>query len=122
MADLKRLMVAHLERQLSSPDGNRSIPAGGELLWSWFLELNRTRTVHAAGVNPISFIEIEAFARVRRIDLAERHLTIIQAMDEAYLGFVHTTTRKAPDGVETLPPISKAPLTAGLVDAMFGGA
>lgn len=120
MADLKKLMVAHLQANLEGMVV-MTTPAGGSLLWSWFLDLNRTRTMHAAGINPISYADIEAYIRLTRQAIEPRHIAIIVAMDEAYLAFAHRGRNTAPDGVQSLPPISKAPLTAGLVDAMFGG-
>ncbi|OCJ67609.1 hypothetical protein A6U97_02475 [Agrobacterium tumefaciens] len=120
MVDLKALMVAYLKAHLEGVV-IMAIPSGGSLLWKWFLDLNRTRTVHAAGVNPIQYTEIEAYSRFNRQAIEPRHVAILVAMDEAYLGFAHRGRNTAPEGVQSLPPISKAPLTAGLVDAMFGG-
>ncbi|MFS8124204.1 hypothetical protein QD336_17430 [Rhizobium sp. BR 250] len=89
-------------------------------MWKWFIDLNRTRTFHMAGPNPISFAEIDAYARVSGWPISERHVAIITAMDGAFLSHHAQQSSKKPDGVKMLPPVSKVPLSAGLLDAMFG--
>ena len=98
-----------------------AVPAGGDLLWRWFLDLNRTRTYHAAGPNPISYSEIEAYARMNRWPMKPRHIAIIRAMDEVWLEHASKRTTLTPEGVELLKPGSPTPMTAGRFDAMFGG-
>lgn len=97
------------------------LPAGGELLWTWFLDLNRMRTYHAAGPNPLQYSEIRAYAALSGWPIAQRHVAILVAMDEAWMANLRTVSTQAPGGVKTMPPISKRPISAGLVDAMFGG-
>lgn len=97
------------------------LPAGGELLWLWFLDLNRTRTYHAAGPNPLQYTEIKAYAALSGWPIEQHHVAILVAMDEAWLGYFRRSSTQTPDGVKIMPPISKRPISAGLVDAMFGG-
>ncbi|MXN48812.1 hypothetical protein GR138_26795 [Shinella kummerowiae] len=117
--NLKSLLVAALREQLATGSSAR-IPAGGDLIWQWFKDLSSTRTAHAAGANPISFAEMEAYFRLRRVSPGEHHVDILLAMDAVFLGHIHEGSRPLPEGVKALPPISKRPLTAGLFDSMTG--
>lgn len=121
MANLEKLLCAELKRQLESTGrGGVSIPAGGELLWRWFLDLNRTRTYHAAGPNPIQPSEIEAYARSTGWPIEPRHIVVLRAMEDVWMDHAHTRAARVPDGVKPLPPVSTTPLSAGMVDALFG--
>jgi len=118
---LQDLLCSELKRQLDAKGATRPrIPAGGDLLWRWFMDLHRSRTLHAGGPNPIAHAEILAYAALMRWPIEPRHVMILRAMDQTYLEASMKPEPKAPDGVKTLPPISSAPVTAGLVDAMFG--
>ncbi|MGN7829623.1 phage tail assembly chaperone [Agrobacterium radiobacter] len=121
MSNLRDLLCAELKRQLEarSPVAPR-IPAGGDLLWRWFMDLHRSRTLHAAGPNPIAYAEIVAYAALMRWPIEPRHVSVLRAMDQTYLEASMKPQAAAPEGVKTLPPISSAPVTAVLVDAMFG--
>ncbi|WP_432377076.1 phage tail assembly chaperone [Agrobacterium rosae] len=118
---LRELLCDELKRQLEAkaPVAPR-IPAGGDLLFRWFLDLHRSRTYHAAGPNPISYAEIQAYGQLMQWPIESRHVMILRAMDQTYLECRMKPQAEAPEGVKTLPPISTAPVTAGLVDAMFG--
>lgn len=116
---LEKLLCDELRRQLEAktPVAPR-IPAGGDLLFRWFLDLHRARSFHAAGPNPISHSEILAYAQLMRWPIEPRHVAIITALDRTYLEC--RTKPEAPEGVKTLPPISTAPITGGMFDAIFG--
>lgn len=122
MADIQKLLCAELKRQLESKGVVMvTIPAGGELLWKWFMALHKTRQAGMAGPQPISFTEMQSYARLTNQQIEPRHVAILIAMDQAYLETVYKKQPQAPEGVKVLPPVSKAPITAGLIDAMFGG-
>lgn len=91
---LRAQLVAELERHLRHQD-RPQVPEAGHLLWRAFMELDGTRTFHAAGPNPISFAEIEAWARLMRYPLAPRHVSTIRAMDAALLVHVAERAEKA---------------------------
>lgn len=121
MANLEALLCAELMRQLQAKQPCRpSIPPGGDLLWRWFLDLNRTRTYHAAGPNPIQPSEIEAYARSTRWPIEPRHIVTLRAMEEVWMDYALTRSQGAPEGAKPLPRVSSTPLTAGVLDAMFG--
>lgn len=123
MADIQKLLCAELKRQLEGKGvAMVAIPAGGELLWKWFLGLQKTRQAGMNGPQPITYAEIVAYSRIYSVPMEPRHVAILIAMDQAYLETVYKKQPQAPEGVKVLPPISKAPLTAGLFDAQFGGA
>lgn len=54
-----------------------------------------------------------------RMPLLPHHVDTILAMDAAWLDQVYAQDR-APDGVKTLPPVSRQPLTSALLDAVMG--
>ncbi|MBO0129941.1 hypothetical protein JZX89_04195 [Agrobacterium sp. Rnr] len=83
------------------------------------MDLHRSRTLHAAGPNPIAYAEIVSYAALMHWPIEPRHVMILRALDQAYLE-ASMPQAAAPEGVKTLPPVSSAPVTAGLVDAMFG--
>ncbi len=118
---LKKLLCEELRRQLGT---NRpttlKLPAGGELLWKWFIDLSRARTFHMAGPNPISYAEIGAYATAARWPIGPHHVDILTAMDRVFLDHYAKPAAKTPDGVKTLPPVSQVPMSASLFDAMFG--
>lgn len=120
--NLSSLLCAELKRQLSAQGACVThIPAGGELLWRWFTDLNRSRRMGYAAPEPITYAEILSYAQVMRQAMEPRHVAIIMAMDRAYLEHhAQERQRQTPEGVKTLPPVSKTKLTAGMLDAMFG--
>lgn len=120
MADLSNLLCDHLRMSLSGARPG-PVPAGGDLLWRWFLDLNRSRSYHTAGPNPISYSEILAYGTLMRWPIEPRHVVILLAMDAVMLDLARAKRTPAPEGVKTLPPISSRPMSAGMFDAMFGG-
>lgn len=114
-----KLICAELERQLATTNAVPRLPAGSELLWRWFAALNRGRTVGVTGLDPLQYSQIEAYARLSRWPIQPHHVAIIMTMDATYLRF-HARRQSNSESVKTLPPVSQVPLSAGLLDAMFG--
>lgn len=54
-----------------------------------FLELSRQRSKHANGVNPISFLDVEAYLRLNRVELHPIELNTIMQLDFIYLNWVN---------------------------------
>lgn len=117
---------ARLERQLgtgltailqgkSAPAMN---PEAGRLAWGWFVDLHQTRTHGFAGPNPISFAEIEAYARLHRWPLAARHIDLIIALDRAYLAHANHSSHLT--GGNPQPRGSEQKLSPAAFDAVFG--
>ncbi|MEQ1405636.1 hypothetical protein ABK249_11895 [Neorhizobium sp. Rsf11] len=120
MADLSKLLCDELQGQLSANSRKARIPAGGDILWQWFLDLNKTRTYHQAGPNPISHSEILAYSQLTGWSIEPRHVAILRAMDAVWIEHAYSKREKAPEGVKALAPVSKHAITAGAFDAMFG--
>jgi hypothetical protein len=117
---LRRLMCEALRRNLERA-ADIQIPAGGELLWRWFLDLCGTRAVTMAGAQPISFAEIEAYARLTGWQIEARHVAVLRAMDAEFLAFGRRQAQAQPIGTAKMsPPVSSRPLTAGLLDGILG--
>ncbi|MGV8831261.1 MAG: phage tail assembly chaperone [Devosia sp.] len=96
--------------------GRQPVPEAGRLAWGWFIDLCRTRTSNGYGPNPISFAEIEAYARLYRWPLEPRHVGIILALDRVWLekaraGEGGAAGAMRPQGQEATPES---------FDAMFG--
>ncbi|WP_174800995.1 phage tail assembly chaperone [Martelella limonii] len=108
-------LVEAVKRNLSEGRGV-AIPAGGGLLWNWFLDLSRTRTWHSFGPNPISYLEVEAYCRLMRWEMRPDHIATLMAMDEA---FIENTRIQQQQGRRD-DQHSTRQLTAGLFDAIFG--
>lgn len=113
-----RAMVAALVASLDSEKPPR-LPAGGELLWSWFCDLASTRSLHMAGANPVTISEIEAYVRMMRMPMAPHHVVTLMAMDRAFLDHANRARAPGPQADFRAPPISSRPMTAALFDAIF---
>jgi hypothetical protein len=119
MRDLEKALAGALREHLSR-GGPAPVPAGGELLWQWFAELNRSRTWHGFGPNPISLSEIETFGRLHRWPLRSDHVRMLQAMDDVYLAHAANRAKVASGKPGSMQPVSKRAMTADLFDAVFG--
>lgn len=105
--------------------GKPVVPEAGVLLWNLFMEISASRTYHAAGPNPISYAEIEAYARLHRWPLAPHHVASIRALDDAWLEHAYRKQDAAlatPDGksFDARRYANAQPLTAASFDAVFG--
>jgi len=60
------------------------------LVWRCFIDLCGTRTYHAAGPHPISYAEIEAYARLHRLPLETRHIRLIRVLDRVWLEYANS--------------------------------
>lgn len=73
------------------------IPLAAEYLYDWFLELSRARSSSGFGINPISHLEIDAWARLYGISPQPHELQIIAALDDAYIRAVSAISSKRRD-------------------------
>lgn len=111
---LEKLLVAALRASMA---GRATIvPEPGRLIWSWFVEISGTRTYHAAGPNPISHAEIEAWARLHRWPLQPHHVALLRTLDAAWLDCAFAAA-KNPKAAKEKP---SGALSAGAFDAFFG--
>jgi hypothetical protein len=121
MSGLRRLKAQLCAAVEASIAGEKPRPPeAGIPLWNAFHRLSAQRTFHAVGPNPIQPADIVAFCGLHRLPLPPHHVAIILAMDAAWLEAAHRRTRAAPEGVKTLPPVSKRPISAALLDAVLG--
>lgn len=120
MDRLAVLLATTLESHLAGR--SKPVPEAGALAWRWFADLCRTRTYHMAGPNPISYAEIEAYARLYRWPLEARHVDLILAMDRVWLEHAAKDRMEREDG-KTFDGrrASQVPtLTAACFDVVFG--
>lgn len=64
------------------------IPEDGEPLWEWFWELSSGRGHTGFGPQPLSWQDMEAWARISGIELQPWQAVIFRAMDRAWLAAV----------------------------------
>ena len=120
MTDISEFLCAELRRNLAKA-GRPTLPAGGEFLWRWFCGLSAARRIGFSGPEPITFAEIEAYARLTGWPIAPRHIAILQAMDATFLAFCREERERASGKRDKVAPtISSRPLSAAVLDAMFG--
>ncbi|AXV15811.1 hypothetical protein CYG48_08945 [Neorhizobium sp. SOG26] len=118
--NLQKLLCAELKRQLEAKGKiTTAIPAGGDLLWQWFLDLSRSRTYGAAGPNPISFAEILTYGQAMRWPMEPRHVEILRAMDAVWI----ERAFEKKDAQEDPKPhmVQGRTMTPAKFDAMFSG-
>ena len=54
-------------------------------MWEWFADLSRRRTFGAAAPNPITFAEIEAWARLSGHEPTPFEVSLLTRLDDALL-------------------------------------
>lgn len=113
---LKRQLVGAV-RKAHSGSSKPPIPEAGRLLWSFFVELSTARTGNGFGPNPISHLQIAAWARLHRWPIHPHHIAIIRALDDAWLEQAYSKQADA-DGNAPFGPSS--PISADMFDAVFG--
>lgn len=89
------------------------LPAGGDLLWRWFLDLHNARSYGMTGPLPLNYTEIAAYLSVMRIPAEPHHVVTLRAMDNTYLEHKYRNAGKP----ERRPA---GELTADAFDAAFG--
>lgn len=62
-------------------------------LWGWFIELASARTSNGFGLNPISYVEIAAWARLTGREPSPWEVSLLKRMDGAALA---AYAKKAP--------------------------
>lgn len=78
---LLRAFRVHLANPRVRPD----VPEAGKILWEAFIDLDASRAFHANGACPITFLEIEAWCRLKRYPLEPRHVDVLRAMDSVLI-------------------------------------
>lgn len=89
--------------------GRLAVPIGWEPLWRAFLDLHETRAEGFGGPAPITFAEIDAYARLMRQPFEPHHVAGIRAIDRAWMDQVPK---------EKARPAAPA-LSAAAFDAVF---
>lgn len=112
---LCRALGEHLARP-----GRPIIPAGGELLWSWFCDLSAARGWGMTGPAPITFEAIEAYRRLTGWPMEMRHVGTLRAMDAVFVEHFRQQMRETTTDSGASSRISDRPVTAALFDTMFG--
>ncbi len=61
------------------------LPPEGAYLWHYWLELHRARTGSGFAVNPLSYSEIEAWARLTDQAVTPWETRVIRAIDDTFM-------------------------------------
>lgn len=104
--NLTRQLASAL-RQTMSRNTSARLPEGGGLVWGWFADLCGTRTYHDGGPNPISYQEIDAYARLMRWPMEPKHVEIIRELDAQWMKIA-----AGGDGSRQRPPLTAAAFDA----------
>lgn len=73
-------------KRFHQPDPPRAgPPPGASHLWEWFWQLSNRRL---SGPEPLTFCEIEAWARINRVPIRPDEVKTLTVMDDAYLSEV----------------------------------
>lgn len=114
MSRLSHLLCRVLERRLKG--ASAALPVGSGIFWDAFQRLSRARSCGPTGPNPISYGEIESYARLMQLPLEPEHVQILTSMDRVWMEHAYRD-RSAPEGVKTVPHRSAHKLTAAMFDA-----
>jgi hypothetical protein len=95
------------------PSAKLFIPPAVAHIWQWFCELSQTRQI-GMSAGPITFAEIEAYARLMKIEMHPWAVALIRRIDQAVMA-AEREKSQAPKADPNAIPIGDA---AG-VKAMF---
>jgi len=62
-----------------------ALPAACAYVWTWFCELHAARGYHQAGPNPISYAELDAWARLTGRRLTPWEVAALRTLDQAWM-------------------------------------
>ena len=110
MTTLTEHLCTALAAHLNKPH-RPALPAGGALLWRWFVDLSSARTWGMAGPDPISLEAIDVYRRLTGWPIEERHIRTLREMDEVF--------RRHCKAAVAEPTTGSRPLSAALFDATF---
>lgn len=117
MSKITKPLVATLKAHLAGRQV--PVPEAGRLVWRWFLDLCHSRTGSGFGPNPITYAEIEAYARLNRWPMDSHHIEILKELDRAWLEHARAEIGKDTK-TSKRPPVEAAPaLSAAAFDAIF---
>lgn len=101
---LRQAMATHLA------GGRPFVPGAGGLAWRWFTELSDGRSYGFSGPLPLSWADIDAWARLNRWPLERHHIDQIRALDAAWIEGAHGNSARKKRG--PAPPINPAAFDA----------
>lgn len=93
----------------------------GRHVWEYFQTIDIKRQSHGYGYNPITHLELEAWARLYRIDLKPWEVDALSSMDTAKINLLHEDLNKDSDKDPDKPKytVSERPMSPDLFDALF---
>lgn len=118
MTRIEKLLVEAIKAHLAGNEAT-AVPEAGRDLWAIFIGVARSRTYHAAGPNPLSYAEIEAYCRLYRWPLEPHHIDVLTAMDDAWLTHAYGQMKARQDGTSAPVRLPAKALTADLFDAVM---
>ena len=112
LCDVVRWQLANPHKRDEGPE----VPPGGARIWSIFLALHAARTA-GMGANPITYGEMEAYARLQQTPLRPFEVDMLRAVDRAYMD----ASRNSKDMPPPEREVQSRKMSPGLFDALFGG-
>ncbi|MGQ3080701.1 MULTISPECIES: phage tail assembly chaperone [Rhizobium/Agrobacterium group] len=92
------------------------MPSAGSHVWKWFRELDRARPGTGYGINPISWHELDAWSRRRKVDPSQWEVDAIMALDAVRMELYYEKQNSENNG---RPEVNDRELSPGLFDALF---
>lgn len=62
------------------------LPEAGAYVWTWFLELNAARAPGFAGITPLSFLDMQAWAQATGRSVRRLELQWLKELDRIWCG------------------------------------
>ena len=74
-----------LGKQLPELQNLVELPPSCYQTWYWFVELHSARSNNGFSANPISYLEMQAYFNLKKIEPMDYELALIKRFDNAYL-------------------------------------
>lgn len=94
----RRAELQQVEKQKGKPIEElecQEIPDYVQYLWNWFWEINETRSSNGFGMNPLTFLEIQAWSNLNMYWVRPWEVKTIKRMDAVLLEFQAEDSKKA---------------------------
>jgi hypothetical protein len=110
-------LIDYAVEAFTAPQGaaiTAELPPALSHIWVWFCDLSRSWTSYGHGLNPISFSEIDAWARVMQTNPTPWEIGLIRRIDAAVLKKLMETPGKNPGEASVRDTAAVQSVFAGL--------
>lgn len=82
------------ESAISQLEDASEIPFYIAHIWEWFWQINKGRTYHMSGPNPITWQDIEAWSNLLSTQIQPIEVEILKEIDSVYLEYMAEKQKK----------------------------